>query len=287
MKSIIAKREWFDESDLRLDASFHLSDSVLIKHKYIKSPVAMTTINEQAVEVFLGNIFKRIYVADLSRGVPYLTGSDMIKSDIESGKYLAKKQAQQLKHLMLKKGWILVSCSGTLGNVVFTNDMFENHIATHDLIRIIPNNKDVKSGFLFAYLASKYGYALLTQSSYGGVVKHIEPEHIYHIPVPIFPPENQEEIHNLITQAADLRVEANNILNKTKELFYKEYSIDNLRINYEFSKNIKLSQIANGFQNRIDSISYINRGLCVINELMKNGVAFHLLGNILEIQNVF
>jgi restriction endonuclease S subunit len=53
------------------------------------------------------------------------------------------------------------------------------------------------SGFLYAYLASKYGYTLLTQSGFGGVVKHINAEHVANIPVPILPESKQQEIHNL------------------------------------------------------------------------------------------
>ena len=280
MKSITVKNLRFADSDLRLDASYHLNDCVLIRHKYLNAPVSITTIKEQAKDLFLGNIFRRIYVSNPVKGVPYLTGSDMIKSEIDSGKFLAKKQAQKLNRLMLKKGWILVSCSGTLGNVVFTNEMFENRIATHDLIRIIPNNKDVKPGFLYAYLASKFGYSLLTQSSYGGVVKHIEPEHIAHIPVPIFSPTKQEEIHDLISQSASLRVEANKELGDTKELFYSQFQIKKLLKEKENAKIVNISDVTNGFQCRIDSISYINNGIRIISELANLGYKFNMLGSL-------
>jgi restriction endonuclease S subunit len=219
MKVAITKNSWLKESDLRLDSSFHLSQSIQIKHLFQKSPYTLSTIRNQSEKIFSGNIFKRTYVNNPQSGIPYITGSDMIKQDIDSGKYISKRQAWSLNNLILKKGWILVSCSGTLGNTVFTNELFENKIATHDLIRIVPNDKDVIRGFLYAYLSSKYGYNLLTQSSYGGVVKHIEPEHIEEIPVPIFPENKQLEIHKLIIESAELRVEANSLLNNAIELF--------------------------------------------------------------------
>lgn len=225
MKILIGKNTWFAESDLRLDASFHLSDTNRLKLIYKKSPFPFSTIDKQAKKIFSGNIFRRTYVSDPQRGIPYITGSDMMKSDIDSGKYLSKKQAIGLQNLMLKKGWILVTCSGTLGNTLFTNELFEGRIATHDLIRIIPNNKDIKEGFLYAYLSSKYGYSLLTQSSYGGVVKHIEPHHIANIPVPIFPGDKQEAIHLKIIQSSDLRVEAERLLKESEHLLLNELKI--------------------------------------------------------------
>lgn len=253
MKTTIANKSWFHDSDLRLDASFHLSETNQIKHHFKHSPYNFTALSHQSIEVFSGNIFKRIFVKDENRGLPYLTGSDIIKADVDSGKFISKKQAHSLQRLILKEGWILVTCSGTLGNVVYTNKIFEGRIATHDLIRIVPNNKDVKPGFLYAYLASRYGYALLTQSSYGGVVKHIEPHHIKNLPIPIFPPDKQQQIHDFITQSAELCVEANNILAETQSRILKINQLEEIspedydyygprssnRITSTFTKNIR------------------------------------------------
>ncbi|MFV0469233.1 MAG: methylation-associated defense system restriction endonuclease subunit S MAD5 [Dysgonomonas sp.] len=239
MKTLVAKNTWFNDSDLRLDSTFHLSDTNKIKLLLKNAPYSTTTIHKQSEDIFSGNIFKRIYVSNPEKGVPYITGSDMIKSDIDSGKFISKKQANSLKRLMLRRNWILVSCSGTLGNTVYTNELFENRIATHDLIRIIPNNKEVLSGVLYAYLSSKYGYALLTQSSYGGVIKHIEPHHIENIPVPVFPKGKQEEIHKLITEAAELRVEANRLLEEAVNYFDGIYVQDIKSTTKVFTKNVK------------------------------------------------
>jgi type I restriction enzyme, S subunit len=280
MKTIIAQNNWFAESDLRLDASFHLSDTNRLKLIYKKSPFQFSTIEKQAQIIFSGNIFKRIYVSDPDRGTPYITGSDMIKSEIDSGRYLSKKQVSGLQNLMLKKGWILVSCSGTLGNTVYTNELFEGRIATHDLIRIIPNNKDVKEGFLYAYLSSKYGYTLLTQSSYGGVVKHIEPHHIANISVPIFPNEIQQQIHNLITESAELRVNANKILEDTEGFFYNYLNIKHSTANKFQTGTRKISEIQNNFQLRFDAPIFIKQGVKLIDALKKKvEFGFELLGN--------
>ena len=223
---------------LRFDPTFHLSDSIQLKEILSVQPYRLSTVGEQSKDIFFGNIFSRIFVQDEKFGVPYMTASDMMKSDINSGKFIAKRQAEKLHNLIIKKDWILISCSGTLGNVIYTNELFENKMGTHDLIRIIPQNGEVKSGFLYAYLASKYGYTLLTQSSFGGVIKHINPEHVANIPVPIFPQEKQEQIHNLITEAAKLRVEANRLLEEAVEVFEKEIGVSSNTIK-TFSKKVK------------------------------------------------
>lgn len=217
MKSIQIKNSWFNDSDLRLDASYHLSDGPLTKLKLKDSPYELTTLSQECVKIFSGNIFKRTYVNDTKNGWPYLTGSDMIKADINSGKYISKKYTAQAENLQIHKNWILITCSGTLGNCVFTDEDFEGRVGTHDLIRAIPNERNVLKGYLYAYLSSKYGYGLLTQSSYGGVVKHIEPHHIQNLPIPILPEQQQQRINDLIIAAVDLRVEANKILKRAQK----------------------------------------------------------------------
>lgn len=233
----------------RIDPSYHLSESIKLKKQLLGSPYTLSTIGEKTEDVFLGNIFTRVFVKDAEHGIPYIAASDMTKASIDSGKFISKNQAKKLKRLMLDSGWILISCSGTLGNVVYTNDLFKNTFATHDLIRLIPDDKKMPSGFLYAYLASKYGYTLLTQSGFGGVVKHINPDHVANIPIPLFPDSKQKEIHNLIVESANLRVEANLLLEEATECF------DELLKDEGVDKNRAIS-IGN-MRNRFDSFSVL------------------------------
>ncbi|SDD85734.1 Type I restriction modification DNA specificity domain-containing protein [Dyadobacter soli] len=273
MKVLQVKNSWFSDSDLRLDASYHLSDGPIAKARLKTSPYSLTTLKNECDKIFSGAIFKRTYVNSYKYGWPYLTGSDMVKADINSGKYISKKSTKQAEELRIQKDWILISCSGTLGNCVFTNSDFEGRIGTHDLIRVIPNEKSVKKGYLYAYLASKYGYGLLIQSSYGGVVKHIEPHHIENIPIPILPEAQQQEINNLITKATDLRVEANGLLKVSIEKFYDGINLAqehlealNKPLEREISNSYKISMnelSANTFRGR----NYSPRKQRIINVL--------------------
>ena len=237
----------------RIDPSYHLSESIKLKKQLLGSPYKLSTIGEKSEDVFLGNIFTRVFVKDAEHGIPYIAASDMTKSGVDSGKFISKKQAKKLKRLMLDSGWILISCSGTLGNVVYTNDLFKNTFATHDLIRLIPDEKKLPSGFLYAYLASKYGYTLLTQSGFGGVVKHINQEHVANIPIPLFPESKQQKIHNLIVESANLRVEANRLLEEATECFDQLMKKEN---------NISCRTISiRNTRNRFDSFSVLENNV--------------------------
>lgn len=195
-------------STQRFDPSFHLSDAITLREKVENVPFEKVSIADATENVFLGNIFSRIFVKDAEHGIPYLAASDTVLANLDTGRYLSKKQASALAYLILKKDWIVVTCSGTIGNVTYTNSSFENHIATHDLIRIVPNDEKILRGYLYAFLASKYGYNQLTQSQFGGVVKHINAEHVRNIKVPCFAEFFQEEVNDLVQEAARLREKA-------------------------------------------------------------------------------
>lgn len=212
---------WFAETGVRLDASYHLSEARQAKTLIDKSPLGSLTLRDATKTVFLGGRFTRVYVTDPAKGYPYLTASDMIKSDPFSASYLSKVHTKNLGKLALKKDWILLSCSGSIGRTVYTNELFEGQVGTHDLIRIVPNSDKLPGGYVYAFLSSTYGFALLTQGTYGGVIQHIEPHHIAHLPIPILPDAEQQAIHTAIETAARLRVEANGLLEKSVQMLQK------------------------------------------------------------------
>ena len=209
------------KSGFRIDPSLHLSEGVCIRSTLNNCPYGLVTVSNCSSNIFIGNIFSRIFVGDMEYGVPYLSASETVRADLATGRFLSKKQAAELNYLMIEKDWILITCSGTLGNVTYTNKNFCGKIATHDLIRIIPSNNIILKGCLFAFLASKYGYYQITQSQFGGVVKHINESQTGDILIPKFPDELQKDIEELIQETAHLREEATEELNEA-EIMLKE-----------------------------------------------------------------
>ncbi len=273
MKTLKVKHKWFKESGERLDASYYLSDGPLTKIKLKNSPYPLTTLSEESEDIFSGNIFKRSYVESEKHGWPYITGSNMIKSNIDGGKFVSKKYTKNKAKLAIEKGWTLITCSGTLGNTVFTNDDFVGKVATHDLIRVVPRKikNNLMAGFIYAYLTSKYGNGLLVQSSYGGVVKHIEPHHIKDLLIPIFPNNLQLKINNLICEASELKGKSSLLFKESICLIEKVLIKSSKKI---ASKNniIHISNLASNYQKRIDAPSYINKGITLLESIKSTGV---------------
>jgi len=224
MKILKAKSKWFEASDLRLDAEYHLSDGPETMRLFKRKNIKTATLQSLTEPLYKGQIFKRCYVKDDQTGFPFISASGMIKTDVKTDQYLSKKYTAQIDQLLIGMNWILLSRSGTLGITVYTNKNFLGYAGSDDLIRVIPKHDIIFPGFLYAFLSSKYGYSLLTQCSYGGVVKHIEPHHIENIPIPLFNESIQREIHNKISKSAELKYSSAELLKECNQLFIKQFA---------------------------------------------------------------
>lgn len=216
MKLAITKNKWLKDSDLRLDASFHLSAGQLTLKAFKKANFLTKPLNKVTERIFYGGRSRRNYVNSLDNGLPFIKGADIIKADFSNLKIISKKRTANLNDYFLEEGWTVITRSGTIGNSAFVNKDFIGKAASDDIIRIVP--KSISAGFLYAFLSSKNGKELLTHGTYGAVIQHIEPEHIENIPVPIFREDKDLEIHNLIVESAELRVEANKLQREAIDL---------------------------------------------------------------------
>jgi len=261
MKTATVRYKSLLKDGYRFDPDIHLSEGVVIRRTLESLPFPLSTVGDNSDRVFLGNIISRVFVKDNTHGLPYLAASDTVLSNIDTGRFLSNKQASELSNLILKKDWILITCSGTLGNVTYTNQSFENHIATHDLIRVVPNDGKVRKGTLYAFLSSKYGYYQITQSMFGGVVKHINDSHARGIVVPIFPDDVQNEIEQLISSAAEAREKASLLLKEAHRLVeeFINYSPSESKSGY----GVKASSLINSYTHRFEGAYYVseNRSL--------------------------
>lgn len=255
MKTTIISSDWFTNENNRLDAKLHLSEGLVARRLLNEGSESLRKLSSVTSSVFMGPRFKRYYVNDPEHGLPFMGGATMQKSDLNGLKLISKKMTKCIDELKLEAGWTLVTRSGTIGQTAYTTKDFEGKTATEDVIRIIADKQKIKPGFLHAYLTSKYGYALLTQGTYGAVIQHIEPHHIADLPVPQFPEQLEQQIHQLITEAAELRVEANKNL-KNSHVFFEQH------LNFQPSdiptKQIKTAHSIQLFQDRLDASFNIN-----------------------------
>ena len=160
-----------------------------------------------------------MYVKD---GITFLGGTDIFLSVPESDKKLSRK-APSLEDYLIQEGWILLPRSGTIGDVVFTNEQHAQKLVSEDVVRIIPNNI-LRRGFVFSFLSSKIGKALIQRPIFGSVIQHVEPPLLSVIPIPVFEEAEMEKIASLAEKhrecwgkAAKMELEAISLVEKEIE----------------------------------------------------------------------
>lgn len=238
----------FAAQQMRFDGSFHLSDGLEVRRMIKNSPYGLSTIRDITKDIYCPGIFRRNYTKS---GYAFLGGGDIQKADYDSGKYLKKIRTPNWEILEVKKGWTLVTCGGTIGDTVFTNNLLAKCWVSQHVMRVIPNDS-IKEGMLYAYLATKYGKLLLTTGTYGSVIPTISSENIAVLPIPNFPDSFQKEVDDLIQQSATLREQATAKLDEAKKTFENVIGVSNTDYGAYKNEGIAIQSIAGKFK-RMDS----------------------------------
>ena len=204
---------WVERYWRRLSSKPYLSGAIEARILLDKLPAQKEPLHKLTAGyfggIYNGPQFVRNYVDSKEHGVPFLTSGTMLLADFSRVGHLRKKDAfsSKLSYLRLKEGMTLITCSGTIGRMVYAGQYIDNMWSSQDILKVIPNPDKILPGYLYAYLSSRFGKPLVAEGTYGQIIQHIEPQHIADLPVPIAQLEIQKKAHELITEMAQLRVE--------------------------------------------------------------------------------
>lgn len=189
----VSSKEILTSINKRFEAFFHISEGKDID-KYIKEHYEWKSLGEVCSNISRPDIFKRYYV---KKGITFLGGADIFLATPDSEKRLSSKKTANIEALMIKEGTILLPRSGTIGNVAWAHAGHAQKLASEDVIRITPNDI-LRAGYVYAFLASKYGKKLIQRYIFGSVIQHVEPPHLKLIPVPIIDKKVMDDIHDKV-----------------------------------------------------------------------------------------
>lgn len=180
-----------------------------------KYPAAMVGGNEGLTTSYVCGRFKRVWVE--KSDMPIFQPSTIVDIKPTPDGYISKRTHTDIDALRVRKGQILMTCSGTIGKVSFVSDTLDGKIFSHDLLRINCIRPE-DAGYIYAYLKSAVGNKILLTNSYGAVITHIEPEHLSSVPIPNAPSAIKSRIHDLIIRSYGLRDESNELIDRATEL---------------------------------------------------------------------
>ena len=171
------------------------------------------TLLQLSSKLYQGGIFKRVFVENELNALKYLTFSDVSRAaPMETANNISKVYTPWIEEMTLRKHQILVSCAGTgsCGRTAIVDESYAGHIGSQEIIRI--ETDKIPIGYLYAYLSSPLLYNYIQSMTYGAAIPRISPEELGKLPVLLPPSKNQTEIHKLVIEATELRVNASAML---------------------------------------------------------------------------
>lgn len=224
--------------------------------------------------------FKRTYISNGERSIGFLGSSEMLEINPKPVKYLNKEQ-EDLKSLFVKRGDVLLSRSGTIGNIAYVSKTLQNFLVSEHSIRL----RNIEySGYIYAFLKTPIGQCLIKTNTFGSVVSQIEPKHLENIEIPNPPEILKKEIHNLIVKSYDLRDESNDLIDEAEKLLIQELKlppIEDFKPKY-YNQNSEIRNFEvslSKLNNRFDASYHVPIVDCIIEHLKAHSKALKKIGD--------
>lgn len=241
--------------DIRLEASTYLREGYGLTRLANLVP-GHKTLGELA-EIWQPNRLTG-YTVPEGKGLPFLTAGQVFEDFPRVRKWLAKPFVPQLESRYVDNSWLLLTCSGVVGDVTAVYPHHLNTVITHDLLRIVPKSP-AEYGWLYAYMKTQFFAQVAQAAQYGHMIKHIEVAHASAFPV-IMPEEAvRKEIGDKAVAAIQLRTRAWELRDAAFELFEKsvgyDKSVDTMCSGTSLDE-VSVSDIIVGGRQRLDAGFY-------------------------------
>lgn len=209
MKVKTIPSSWITREGRRLDCGPYMSGALEAKILLERLPVSKAKLQDLteggAEGIINAGRIRRIWVTDPNYGVPFLSSSDILQADLSTLPLISKRVIAENPKLLIKKGWTLITRSGTIGRMTYARADMEGMGCSEHVMRVVPDNDKIPSGYLYAYLSSKFGVPQIVSGTYGSIIQSIEPHHIANLPVPRLDAAVEQRVHALVEEAAQLR----------------------------------------------------------------------------------
>ncbi len=217
-----------DRGERRFNAGYYLSvDSKLLS--LTQAWPSMGFPLAELATVYMGQIFRRTYVDDPEYGVPYVSASDLDRTDYPGARLLSKRHGRMLEALALKPGMTVVTRSGVnLGWAMLARPDMVGLVGSEDLIRVVAHDPR-NEGYLAAYLCSQPGWLSIRSLIYGTSIKHIEPEQVERLTIPWLPDDVRRAAGDRFREAADRRARSMYLIQRATDLAFAAVGIADLQ----------------------------------------------------------
>jgi type I restriction enzyme S subunit len=100
--------------------------------------------------------------------------------------------------------------------------------SNQDILKIVADPNRILSGYLNAYLCTRFGVPFVVSGKYGSVITHLEPKHFADLLVPRLGKTIEQEAHDLVEQSAALLTQFQANLTEATELYFDSVGLKDL-----------------------------------------------------------
>lgn len=210
LKDIFARGKRLDASSFDVEAK--QAYETIYHGKY--QTVSLISEEGPVKDAFYGARLKRNYVdPNYPNAIGFLGSSEMLDIKPVPIKFMAN--TSRIKALKVFPNTILLSRSGTIGNLTFVGHTLSEYLVSEHAIRLICREYP---GYAYAFLKSKEGQLLIQSNIFGAVIQEIEPAHLATIPIPNAPAILKQRINDLVVRSYALRDESNELIDEATRL---------------------------------------------------------------------
>lgn len=215
---------WLESNGRRLDCGPYMSGAAEIREllKKHKTELLPSLTSGQEGGIYYGSRSSRNYVTSSEHGVPFLTTTFLMQADLTRLPLISRKDALSKKMVIqrVKEGMTLITRSGTVGRIVYSRPDMTGIWSNEDIIKLTSDPNKIRSGYLNAYLCTRFGVPFVVSGKYGSVISHLEPEHSSDLMVPRLADEIEQRAHDLVEEASNLLVKYQKNLNEATQLYF-------------------------------------------------------------------
>ena len=224
---------------------------------------------------------KIIWAEDEIHGMPFLRSADIIKADLSHQPFISRKQVSCNQMFQCPAGATLITRSGTIGRMAYMRIDMEDTAISQDVLKVVSDENRVKSGYLYAFLNSKYGIPIITGGTFGSIIVHIEAENIANLPVPRLG-AIEDQAHELVQKAAELRVQAVSQIQKATKHYLEASGLKDISPSKWVKQSGRIGFSATIKKTILRAVNYIPFNQKLEEEIKSKSLSWKPLGEITE-----
>lgn len=197
------------------------------------------------------------HVEYLEDGIPFVRGINMKNGRIDFSNiiYISKQANSLLWKSEVKPKTILLSMSGTIGDVAISSENWNYPINSNQDIAKIHPNKNINSYYLYVFLLTKFGQNYLKREARGSVQQHVFLSQIENFKIPILKENFINNIEDLVLKIENKNETSKVLYTQAEKVLLEEVGLQDFVPSNE-AVNIKSFSESFGTTGRIDAEYY-------------------------------